>query len=108
VANRSDALADDLRALATDLKSLVDTATTDPKERRRKELRWRILYTALAVVMTQAARRAAVKMWPILTGEQPPTKRAPQHASHETERVHQQSGAHEPAESASAEPRPAA
>jgi hypothetical protein len=74
VTDRRDALAEDLRALATDLKSLLESATTDPKERQRKERRWRVLYTALGVVTTLAARRAATKAWAILTGEQPPAK----------------------------------
>ena len=72
--DRRDAVADDLRALATDLKSLLESATTDPKERNRKERRWRVLYGAFGVVTTLFARRAATKAWAILTGEQPPTK----------------------------------
>jgi hypothetical protein len=71
---RRDAVAENLRSLATDLKSLVESATTDPKERRRKERRWRALYGALSVVTALVARRAATKAWSILTGEQPPTK----------------------------------
>jgi hypothetical protein len=74
---RRDAVAEDLRALAADLKSLLESATTDPKERQRKELRWRALYTALGAVGTLAARRVATKAWAVLTGEQPPTAKAP-------------------------------
>jgi hypothetical protein len=76
MSERRDAIAEDLRALATDLKGLVESATTDPKERRKKERQWRVLYGALGVVTTLAARRAANKAWAILTGEQPPAKRA--------------------------------
>ena len=72
--DRRDAIADDLRAVATDLKSLLESATTDPKERQRKERRWRALYTALGVVTTLVSRRLAAKAWAILTGEQPPAK----------------------------------
>ena len=75
---KRDAMAEDLRAVATDLKSLLESATTDPKERKRKERRWRVLYSALGVVTTLVARRAAAKAWAILTGEQPPTKRPAQ------------------------------
>jgi hypothetical protein len=81
VTDRREAIAEDLRALATDLKSLLDSATTDPKERQRRERRWRVLYTALGVVTTLAARRAAAKAWAILTGEEPPTKQPVQAAS---------------------------
>lgn len=70
--DRRDAIADDLRSLAMDLKSLVDSATTDPKERRRRERQWRLLYGALSVLTALAARRAANKAWSILTGERPP------------------------------------
>jgi hypothetical protein len=74
--DRRDAIADDLRSLATDLKSLVDSATTDPKERRRKERQWRALYGGLSLVTALVARRAANKAWAVLTGERPPVKRA--------------------------------
>jgi hypothetical protein len=72
MSNRRDAVADDLRALATDLKSLVESVTTDPKERKRKERLWRGLYAVLGAVTTLVARRAAAKAWTVLTGEQPP------------------------------------
>jgi len=78
--DRRDAVADDLRALATDLKSLLESATTDPKERNKKERRWRVLYTAFGIATTVAARKGATKTWGILTGEEPPTKGAPQAA----------------------------
>jgi hypothetical protein len=73
--DRRDAIAEDLRSLATDLKSLVDSATTNPKERRKKERQWRALYGGLSLVTALAARRAAHKAWVVLTGEQPPVKR---------------------------------
>jgi hypothetical protein len=65
-----EALAEDLRAVASDLKAFVQ----DPKERARKERRWRALYGAFALVFTVAGRRLAAKAWSILTGEQPPAK----------------------------------
>ena len=52
---RRDAIAENLRSLASDLKNLVDSATTDPKERRKKERRWRALYGALSIVTNLAA-----------------------------------------------------
>ena len=74
MADRREAVADDLRALAADLKSLLDSATTDPKERQRKERRWTALYGALGIVTSLAARQVATKAWGILTGEKPPVK----------------------------------
>ena len=74
--DRRDAIAEDLRSLASDLKSLIDSATTDPKERRKKERQWRALYGALSIVTALAARQAAARAWAILTGERPPAKRA--------------------------------
>jgi hypothetical protein len=76
MSDRRDAIAEDLRLLASDLKSLVESATTDPKDRRKKKRQWRALYGALSVVTALAARRAANKAWAILTGERPPAKRA--------------------------------
>jgi hypothetical protein len=73
MADRRKAVAEDLRTLATDLQSLLESATTDPKERQRKERQWRVLYGALGAVTTLLARRVAAKVWAILTGEQPPT-----------------------------------
>jgi len=70
--DRRDALAEDLRALADDLKSLYETATTDPKERQRKERMWGLLTAGLGVLSTLVARRAAAKLWGILTGETAP------------------------------------
>jgi hypothetical protein len=70
--DRRDAVAEDLRALATDLKSLLESITTDPKERKRKERLFQGMYALLGVVTTLVARRTATKAWAILTGEQPP------------------------------------
>ena len=77
--NRRDAVSEDLRALADDLKSLYESATTDPKARQWKERRWAALQGALGVVTTLVARKLVVKLWGILTGEEvpkrPPTER---------------------------------
>lgn len=76
--DRREALAEELRSLADDLKSLVETATTDPKERQRKERMWSILVGALGVASTVATRKLATKAWGILTGETAPAKGPPQ------------------------------
>ena len=74
MAEKREVLAEQLRALADDLRELVATATHDPKERARQERIRQLLYTGLLLGLTLAARRAAVKAWLILTGEPPPTK----------------------------------
>jgi hypothetical protein len=80
MSDRREAVAEDLRVLASDLKSLLGSVTTDPKERSRKERRWRALYTVFGIATTVAARQGAAKVWGILTGEEPPTKAASQPA----------------------------
>jgi hypothetical protein len=73
--DRREAVAEDLRALADDLKSLLESATTDPKERKRRERRWSMLEGAIGLMVSIAARRAAIRLWGILTGEQAPVPR---------------------------------
>jgi hypothetical protein len=76
MANRKevrDALVDDLRALAEDIRRALE----DPKKRKRKERAWAMLEGALVVGLTFAARRLAMKAWSLLTGEQPPVRRGP-------------------------------
>ncbi|HYY03548.1 MAG TPA: hypothetical protein VE736_06645 [Gaiellaceae bacterium] len=75
--DRREAVAEDIRALADDLKSLLESATTDPKERQRMERRWNALQGAIGVLTTLVARRLAVKLWGILTGEEAPTAKPP-------------------------------
>ena len=77
MSDRRDAVAEDIRTLAADLKNLLDSATTDPKERKRKERRWTALYGGLGLVTSLVARQVATKAWGILTGEQPPVKMPP-------------------------------
>ena len=77
MSDRRDAVAEDLRSLAADVKSLLDSATTDPKERQRKERRWTALYGALGIVTSLVARQVATKAWGVLTGEHPPVKTPP-------------------------------
>jgi hypothetical protein len=67
-----EALAADARSLAGDLRALLE----DPKERKKKERLYAALNGALALGFTLAGRRLAARAWSILTGEQPPVKRA--------------------------------
>jgi hypothetical protein len=73
--DRREAVAEDLRALADDLKSLLESATTDPKARQWKERRWSALEGAVGILTTVVARRLAMRLWGILTGEQAPVAR---------------------------------
>ena len=66
-----DAVAEDLRSLAEDIRR----ALQDPKKRKRKERAWAMLEGALVLGLTFAARRLAMKAWSLLTGEQPPARR---------------------------------
>lgn len=70
--DRREVVAENLRALARDLKALLKSATTDPSEQAKKERRWRALQSAFAIATTVAARRGAARVWRILTGEEPP------------------------------------
>jgi hypothetical protein len=66
-----ESIADDLRSLADDLMALVE----DPKKRRRRERQWRLLYGATTLGFTMLSRRLTTRVWEILTGESPPTRR---------------------------------
>ena len=51
------------------------TLGRDPKAERRKRLLWGLLQGALGAAFTLGARRVGAKVWGVLTGEQPPTKK---------------------------------
>jgi hypothetical protein len=73
---RRQLVAEQLRTLADDLESLWRAATHDPKQEARRRRAWLILSGALTAGATIASRQALAKLWPILTGESPPTGRA--------------------------------
>lgn len=87
--SKNEVLAEELRTLADDLKQVYVTVTTDPKEQRRKELQWRLLYGGLSAVFAVVARKLAAKGYGILTGEEPPTKRAAKQQQAQAQRVAQ-------------------
>jgi hypothetical protein len=72
---RRQLVAEQLRTLADDLESLWRVATHDPKQEARRRRAWLILSGALTAAATMASRQALAKLWPILTGETPPTGR---------------------------------
>lgn len=71
MSKRTDLVAQQLHELAADLEGLWIAATHDPKKDARRERVWTLFSGALSAVAALAARRAMVKIWPILTGEEP-------------------------------------
>lgn len=70
---RKDLITDELQSLADDLERLWRAATHDPKREARRERTWMIVSGVLSAASTMAARKILAKLWPILTGETPPT-----------------------------------
>ena len=77
MADKNEAIANQLGELKQDLHDLLVTLTGDPKEQQRRERRWTVLYGALSAGATLAARQVAAKAYMRLTGEEPPTKAQP-------------------------------
>jgi hypothetical protein len=72
---RNDVLLANLEELQQDLLDLWRTLTHDPKREARRERAWTILSGLFGAVAAIAARRAATKVYGILTGEAPPVGR---------------------------------
>jgi len=87
MAKRRDVIAEELTTLADDLERLWRAATQDPKKEARRQRTWMIVSGILSAASTMAARRIATKVWPILTGETPPTPKV---------QTQQQTGAAQP------------
>jgi hypothetical protein len=51
------------------------TVGRDAKAERKKRLAWGVLQGALGAAATIVARRAGAKLYGVLTGERPPTKK---------------------------------
>ena len=59
-------------------EGIVEKAWTvgrDAKTERKKRLLWGAVQGVVGAVFTLAARRVVAKMWGVLTGEQPPSKK---------------------------------
>lgn len=69
---RSDVLVSNLEELQQDLTDLWHTLTRDPAKEARKERAWTILAGVFTVVGAIVARKAAAKVYGILTGEAAP------------------------------------
>ena len=70
--SRNEALLASLEELKQDLQNLWRTLTRDPAAEARKERAWTIMSGVFTAVAAIAARRAAAKLWGILTGETAP------------------------------------
>jgi hypothetical protein len=82
VPSRNDVLLANVEELRQDLRDLWRTLTRDPAAEARKERAWTIMSGVFTAVAAVAARRAATKLWGILTGETAPiAKQAPAPAS---------------------------
>jgi len=88
MADKRDVVSEQLAELRQDLRDLWVALTVDPKKQARKERMWAILAGAFGAVATMGARRAATKIWTVLTGEPPPPAQKAQEqarAMHEPE-----------------------
>jgi hypothetical protein len=70
--NRSDVLVSNLEELQQDLVDLWRSLTRDPAKEARTERAWTILAGVFTAVGAIVARKAAAKIWGILTGEVAP------------------------------------
>jgi hypothetical protein len=77
MASRKEVVGQQLHQLAHDLEELWKAATRDPAVEQRKQRTGTIFAGALGVAATMASRRALAKLWPLLTGEQPPAAKTP-------------------------------
>lgn len=74
---RREVVAEQLDDLRTDLEGLWVALTHDPKKEARKDRAWTIFAGVLGAVAAVGARKVALRVWDVLTGEPPP---APQGA----------------------------
>jgi hypothetical protein len=70
--NRTDVLVSNLEELQQDLIDLWHSLTRDPAKEARKERAWTILAGVFTAVGAIVARKAAARVWGILTGEVAP------------------------------------
>ena len=77
VPSRNDVLLSNLEELQQDLLDLWHALTRDPAKEARKERAWTLLAGVCTAVGAVVARKAAAKVWGILTGEVAPIVRMP-------------------------------
>jgi len=71
--SRREVLTDQLEELRTDFEALWVALTHDPKKEARRERAWTIFAGVTSAVAGLAARKAAIRVWTVLTGEVPPS-----------------------------------
>jgi hypothetical protein len=76
--DKRDVVAEQLEELRQDLRDLWVALTVDPKKQARRERMWSIFAGLLGTAATVASRKAATKLWNVLTGEEPPAIRQAQ------------------------------
>ena len=65
-------------AIARAGEGLTEKAWTvgrDAKAEKRKRIAWGVVQGVVGAVFTLGARRVGAKVWGVVTGEQPPTKK---------------------------------
>jgi hypothetical protein len=72
---KTDVVREQLEELRQDIRDLTNAIVRDPKKEARKERMWLALTGVTGAVATLLARRVTARVWGILTGERPPTKR---------------------------------
>jgi hypothetical protein len=77
VPSRNDVLLANLEELQQDLSDVWRSLTRDPAKEARKERAWTILAGAFTAIGAILARKAAAKVYGILTGETAPIVRQP-------------------------------
>jgi len=73
--NRREVVVEQLDELRTDLDALWVALTHDPKKEARKERAWTIFAGILGAVAATGARKVALRVWNVLTGEPAPLPR---------------------------------
>jgi Protein of unknown function (DUF4235) len=75
--NRTDLLVSNLEELQQDLRDLWQSLTRDPAKQARKERAWTVFAGVATAVGSIVARKAAARIWGILTGETAPIVKQP-------------------------------
>jgi hypothetical protein len=91
---KRDVVGEQLAELRQDLRDLWVALSVDPKKQARKERMWAIFAGILGAAATMASRKAASRVWRVLTGEEPPAVRQAQQQA-----LAEQEGEHETAQS---------
>lgn len=64
-----------LARVGQEIEQLAWSVGRDAKTEKRKRIMWGALQGALGAAATIGARRGVAKLWGVLTGERPPTRK---------------------------------